>query len=118
MIKERFKEYVTHPVFISLIIWAILILLIPPVFLKYRIKHIRDEYTTENTWNLFLDYDNDRLSEKVSFDLNDVEQTKIIFSKNNKILNQYDLKFQPTDINSVFAGDYNKDGYTDAMFIQ
>jgi hypothetical protein len=111
MIKERFKEYVTHPVFISLIIWAILILLIPPVFLKYRIKHIRDEYTTENIWNLFLDYDNDRLSEKVSFDLNDVEQTKIIFSKNNKILNQYDLKFQPTYINSVFTGDYNKDSY-------
>jgi len=111
MIKERFKEYATHPVFISLIIWAILVLLIPPVFLKYRIKHIRDEYTTENVWNLFLDYDNDRLSEKVSYDLNDVEQTKIIFSKNNKILNQYDLKFQPTHINSVFAGDYNKDGY-------
>ena len=111
MIKERFKEYATHPVFISVIIWTILILLIPPVFLKYRIKHIRDEYTTENTWNLFLDYDNDRLSEKVSFDLNDVEQTKIIFSKNNKILNQYNLKYQPAVINSVYVGDYNKDGY-------
>lgn len=111
MIKERFKEYVTHPVFISLIIWAVLVLIVPPLFSKYRIKHIRDEYTSKNVWDLYLDIDNDNLSEKISLDLNDVEQTKIIVSKDNRILNQYDLKFQPTHINSDFAGDYNKDGY-------
>jgi hypothetical protein len=111
MIRDRLKEYITHPIFISLIIWAILVVLIPPFFLKFRIKHIHDEYTTQNVWDFFLDYDNDKLSEKISFDLNDPEQTKIIVSKNNKILNQYDLKYQPAVISSVYAGDYNKDGY-------
>jgi hypothetical protein len=111
MIKERFKEYVTHPVFISLIIWAILVLVIPQVFSKYRIKHILDEYTTTKVREYFLDYDNDNLSEKISLDLNDLKQTKIIVSKNNKILNQYNLKYQPADINTVYSGDYNKDGY-------
>ena len=84
---------------------------IPPVFMKYRIKHIRDEYTTSKVWEYFLDYDNDNLSEKISLDLNDLEQTKIIVSKDNKILNQYDLKYQPCEITSIYAGDYNKDGY-------
>jgi two-component sensor histidine kinase len=111
MSRDRLKEYITHPVFISFVIWAILVLLIPPVFSKYRIKHIRDEYTSANVWDFFIDYDNDKLSEKISFDLNDSQQTKIIVSKNNKILNQYDLKYQPSEINSVYTGDYNRDGY-------
>lgn len=111
MIRDRLKEYITHPVFISLIIWAVLVLIVPPVFSKYRIKHIRDEYTSKNVWDLYLDIDNDNLSEKITLDLNDVEQTKIIVSKKNRILNQYDLKNQPAEIYSVYTGDYNKDGY-------
>ena len=111
MTKDRLKEYITHPVFISIIIWVVIVMSIPPVFMKYRIKHIRDEYTTRKVWEYFLDYDNDNLSEKISLDLNDLEQTKIIVSKDNKILNQYDLKYQPGEITSIYAGDYNKDGY-------
>ena len=111
MTRDRLKEYIAHPVFISLIIWAILILLIPPMFLKFRIKHIRDEYTSKKVWDLYVDYDKDNLSEKISIDLNDTEQTKIIFKKDNRILNQYDLKDQPADIKSVHNGDYNIDGY-------
>ena len=111
MIKDRLKEYITNPVFISIIIWVVIVMSIPPVFMKYRIKHIRDEYTTRKVWEYFLDYDNDNLSEKISLDLNDLEQTKIIVSKDNKILNQYDLKYQPGEITSIYAGDYNKDGY-------
>src|SRR5450759_4638021 len=111
MTKDRLKEYITHPVFISIIIWVVIVMLIPPVFMKYRIKHIRDEYTTAKVWEFFLDFDIDNLSEKISLDLNDLEQTKIIVSKDNKILNQYDLKYQPCEITSIYAGDYNKDGY-------
>ena len=111
MTRDLLKEYIAHPVFLSLIIWVILVLIIPPVFSKYKIKHIRDEYTSKKEWDLYLDYDKDNLSEKISLDLNDAEQTKIIFRKDNRILNQYDLKDQPADINSVHNGDYNKDGY-------
>ena len=111
MTRDRLKEYITHPVFISLIIWAVLVLLVPSVFLKYRIKHIRDEYTSKKVWDLYVDFDKDNVSEKISLDLNDVEQTKIIFRKDNRILNQYDLKYQPADMHSVYSGDYNKDGY-------
>lgn len=106
------KEYIIHPVFISLILWVILVLLIPPVFSKYRIRHIRDEYTLQNVWEIFSDFDNDKQSEKISLDLNDPEQTKIMVIKNNKILDeQYNLKYQPRANNIFYAGDYNRDGY-------
>jgi hypothetical protein len=111
MTLDRLKEYIAHPVFLSLIMWVILVLIIPPVFSKYKIKHIRDEYTSRNVWDFYLDIDNDNLSEKISYDLNDVEQTKIIVSKDNRILNQYNLKYQPADMHSVYKGDYNNDGY-------
>jgi hypothetical protein len=111
MSRDRLKEYITHPVFISFIIWVILVILVPPVFSKYKIKHIRDEYTSKNVWDLYADNDKDNLSGKISLDLNDVEQTKIIFSKDNRILNQFDLRDQPAEINSVYTGDYNKDGH-------
>jgi two-component sensor histidine kinase len=106
------QEYMTHPVFISLILWVILVLLIPPVFSRYRIRHIRDEYTSQNVWEIFSDFDNDKQSEKISLDLNDPEQTKIMIIKNNKILDeQYNLKYQPHANNIFYAGDYNRDGY-------
>jgi hypothetical protein len=84
---------------------------IPTVFSKYRIRHVRDEYKVPNEREFYSDFDNDRQSEKVSVDLNDPEQTKIIVSKNNKILDQYNLKYQPPLNNIFYAGDYNRDGY-------
>ena len=111
MNKDRLQEYITHPLFISFILWAILVALLPAVFSKFRVSHIRDEYASPKDWIYFFDFDNDHESEKVSLDLNDQGQTKIIFSKNNKILEQYNIKFQPAWKTDVYAGDYNKDGY-------
>jgi two-component sensor histidine kinase len=110
MNKDRLKEYISHPLFISFILWAVLVQFFPPVFSFYRIKHIRDEYTTPNEWIYLFDFDKDNESEKVSLDLNDPGQTKIIFRRNNKILEQYNIKFQPAGRTDVYAGDYNNDG--------
>ena len=49
MIKDRLLQYIIHPVFISLIIWAVSIFFIPPLFSKYRVKHIGEEYTYSKT---------------------------------------------------------------------
>ena len=111
MNKDHLREYITHPLFISLILWAVILAFVPPVFSLFWIKHIRDEYTTPKDWIYYFDFDNDQESEKVSLDLNDPGQTQIIFRKNNKILEQYNIKFQPVGRTDVYAGDYNNDGY-------
>jgi hypothetical protein len=111
MFKVRVKELLIHPIFISLVIWAIIILLIPPRFSRYRIKHIKDEYPSGKVTYLYNDLDSDGRSERISFDFNDMEQTKIIISLNDKIINQYDLRYQPVNLIPGFFEDYNNDNY-------
>ena len=88
------------------------------MFLKYRIKHIRDEYTSKKVWDLYTDYDKDNLSEKISLDLNDVEQTKIIFRKDNRILTSMTLKTNQLKLVPCIPGIIIKMGIRNTMFIQ
>jgi hypothetical protein len=111
MNKLRAKELLVHPIFISLIIWAVLILFIPPFFFRYRIKHIKDEYPPGKVTYLYHDLDSDGRSERISFDFNDMEQTKIIISINEKVIDQYDLRYQPVNRLPGFFEDFNNDSY-------
>lgn len=113
MIKGRIKESLTHPAFISLLIWGVIIFFIPHVFSKYKIKHLKDEYGMINTYYYYVDLDSDGNSERISFDLNDTPQTKIIVSKNGRVMNQYNLRFQPPVENYFYTNDFNSDGYSE-----
>lgn len=116
MNRERIKEYLVHPVFISLILWIIIISFTPPIFKKYRIKLMGDNYTSTKTWNLFSDLDSDKKNEEVSIDLNDSKQTKVIVKKNNKVLNEYDLPGQVQGNFLPYVGDYDVDGFRELYF--
>jgi hypothetical protein len=109
--KSKITSLLIHPLFLSLLLWIVLVLLITPTFNKYRIKLIKKEFTATKTSYFYFDLDSDGISEKVSFDLNDTLQTKIIVSKKDKVLDQYDIRFQPQDISTIYTGDYNKDRY-------
>ena len=110
MISDRFREYIFHPAFISFPLWIIVILLLPPVFSKYSIRHLRD-ITTGLESLLFSDLDSDGNSEVISVDLNDKERTKIIIYKNNRVVEQYNIKYQPNNLTSIMFDDYNNDNY-------
>ena len=111
MNKGRYQDYLIHPAFISFVLWLVVILFIPQLFLKYRIKHVADEYSMVNISYYYYDLDSDGISEKVSFDFNDAERTKIIVSRENKVLDQYNLKYQPPVNSPIYTDDYNRDGY-------
>ena len=111
MIKGKISKFLIHPVFLCLIIWGVLVLIIPLNFSKYRVKHIKDEYTPGKTSYFYCDLDSDGNSEKISFDLNDKEQTKIVVSKNDKIFDQYDLHYQILENEPVYTDDYNNDRF-------
>ncbi len=113
MHKRRLQELFSHPGFISLVIWAALILFIPLDFQKYRITKISEEYLPGKTSTYFYDLDSDGNSEKISVDLNDSKQTKLIVSRGDRILDQYDLRFQVQGQNKLYAGDYNNDGFSE-----
>lgn len=109
MVKIKFHSAFLHPAFISLVIWIILVLLIPVSFSKYRVKKISEEVLRSNVYYFYKDLDLDGNSELITFDLADNEQTKIMVMKDDKILNQYNLKYHPEYIRSLFTGDYNYD---------
>jgi sensor histidine kinase YesM len=110
MIKGRFNEYLTHPGFISLFLWALVFPFVPPLFTKYRVTHISDEYTNLKNRYYYFDLDGDQKSEKILVDFNETQQTKIQVFKGSKIHDQYDLKFLPCSGHCLAAEDYDADG--------
>ncbi len=110
MNKGRIKELISHPAFISLLLWFLIILIIPPVFTKFIVRHLSDEFCKLNTYFYYYDLDGDGNSELLSVDLNDKVQTKIQVKKGNRVIDQYDLKYQPYSGPFINAADYDNDG--------
>lgn len=110
MIKGRFYEFLLHPAFMSFLLWIITILFIPLDFTKFRLTLIQEEFTDTRNKYFYFDLDKDQISEKVLVDLNDTLQTKVQVIKNNRVHDQYNLKYQYWDMGSMYAGDGNHDG--------
>lgn len=108
---RKIKQIITHPALISLIILTAIALTLPLHFSKFRIKHVRDIYTSKESWIIYNDLDSDGNSEEISIDLADKKQTKIIVSSNGKVLDQYNLRFQPNFHQPSLIEDYNLDGF-------
>lgn len=113
MNRGKILDILYHPAFISLIIWLVLVLFIPFSVSRYKIKPISEEVYSRDTYFIYWDLDSDGYSEKISLDLCDPGQTKIIVYKDDKVMDQYDVAYHPSNIQSVFFGDYNSDTYNE-----
>ncbi len=109
MRKGKLFDIIYHPAFISLIIWFVLVLFIPLSVSRYRIMLVSEEAVNPNTYIMFCDIDSDGASERISLDLGDAGQTKVIVYKGDKVMDQYNVAYQPSNIQSVYFGDYNDD---------
>ena len=107
--KVNLSETIYHPAFISLIIWIILVLVVPLSVSRYIVRTVSKDTYPPNVYFNYCDLDSDGSSEKISIDLNDPAQTKIIVYKDDKVMDQYNVAYHPTNIPSVFFGDYNRD---------
>jgi len=112
--KDKLLHFVTHPAFISFLIWFIVILLIPDIFSKYSVK-IVDEVFCSNSVYYFADLDKDNESEKIIFDLGDTEQTKILIQKQDQVFEQFNIKHLPAAGKFYYSGDYNSDGFSECF---
>lgn len=111
MRRARILEILYHPAFISLLIWIVLLLTLPVSFSRYRIKILDEELHSPFTYNLFSDLDYDGSSERISLDICDPEQTKVIVYKDDKVIDQYNVAYHPSNIRSVSFFDYNGDSH-------
>lgn len=115
MYRKNLKEILIHPLFLSLFLWTIITGLLPPLFHKYKIIKIKEEYTSDKNRIYFDDVDQDGTSEKLHFDYHDLLQTKLIISRQDRVIEQYNLKYQPNGFKPIFFGDYNHDGYRECF---
>ena len=106
--KAKLLNLITHPALICFIIWLLIILFLPDIFSKYKVKKLNEIFCS-NSVNFFYDLDADNESEKIHFDLEDSKQTKTIIFKENKIIGQFNIEFQPAPGIFYYAGDYNND---------
>jgi len=116
MHRGKILEVLYHPAFISLTIWILLVLLIPLSVSKYRLKLVSEEVYSPNTYFMYCDLDSDGTSERLSFDLCDPKQTKIIVYRDEKVMDQYNVAYHPSSIQSVYFGDYNDDSLMEIYF--
>lgn len=111
MIKGRINEFLTHPAFISLILWIAFIPLIPDLFDKYKITNLGQEENKVENFRYYYDLDSDETSESITFLLGDPLRSQIFIKRDNKIIDQYNIKYQYNNFNTLFTGDYNGDGF-------
>ena len=112
---SRVKEFFSHPWFISLVIWGIIIFFVRSPFSRYVVKTERVEYLYGYVTIHHIDLDSDGNSETINVDLADAKQTKVIFTRNNRILDEYDLPYQPHGEWVIYPADYNRDGYKECF---
>lgn len=111
MIKGRIIEFLIHPAFISLILWIVIIPFVPNVFSKYRIINLGQEENKIENYKYYFDLNSDGTSESINFIHGDVFRSQVFIKSNNKIIDQYNIKYQYNNFNTLFAGDYNGDGF-------
>jgi len=110
MLKGKTLEFLYHPALLSFVLWIILALVLPFHFPKFRVKILSEEIIPSDIYLYFSDLDNDGTSERISVDMHDSEQIKIIVKKNDRILDQYNIPFSLTNRNSVIFKDFNNNG--------
>lgn len=115
MLRGKTLEFLYHPALMSFVLWIILALILPFHFPKFRMKLISEETIPPRIYLYFSDLDNDGTSERISVDLQDSEQIKIIVRKNDRVLDQYNLPFSLANKNSVIFKDFNNDGFQEII---
>jgi len=113
--KDRLLNLVTHPALISFIIWFIIIFFIHPLFPKYIIKKT-DEKSIRRMTDYYADLDADGQSEKIRVEYGDPQQSQILIYKLDKVVEQYNIKYNPARGIPMFFNDFDSDGYQECYF--
>lgn len=107
---QRLLKILTHPLFIGLLITLAVFYFVPPVFSKYRVKIVENEYIEGNDLYYYEDLDDDQISEKIRFDTNNSDIIKILLYKGSNTASQNNLNYKTANGNYFYFGDFDNDG--------
>lgn len=108
---KRLLPILSHPAFISLILTVITIVLLPPIFNRYKAKLVDKQILPSSQREVFHDLDHDGYSEKLKiFDVYSANSSILIMTK-EKIFHHWPLHKKLFDHGQVYFGDFNNNGY-------
>ncbi len=118
MIKYKIQKasllfYLFHPLTLAFIVWAILAILLPNYFSKYKAEIVNTKRYVDTTKILYHDLDGDTISEEliVNFEKDELVPEIVYFDSKKRVLGQWNLRGNWLLKQKLFFGDYNKNGY-------
>ena len=107
--KKKLLGFVTHPLFISLILTSVLLYITYPLFPKYKADLVKKEKVHSNHFSYFSDLDNDGYSEEIALDKSYKDKLSIIVKSKGSIVDQWIID-GIFNMQELFFGDFNNDG--------
>lgn len=110
-------DILLHPAFLALLFTALIILLIPPVFQKYKVRLVDEKVFVSGDFYTYCDLNNDGESEEIWFIGKPQTHPTLIISEKGKVLDQWNFDgFFPSQKN-YFCFDYNHDSIKEVFFL-
>ena len=114
--KNKLLFILTSPLLISLILSLALLLLLPPMFPKYKADLIKKVKSNKTYFDEYCDLDNDSYSEKIHLDKSYINRTSIIVYTKGAVIDQWNFK-GVFNMQNLFYGDYNNDGMKEIFLL-
>jgi len=102
-----------HTLFISLILFVLLLVVHPFEMEKYKVQPIEKNQAGKHAYEVFSDLDSDGISEKIRFsNFHNTKFSSVLVFKKGKVLDQWNFEGQVDRRSFTYCtGDYDKNGY-------
>ncbi len=107
--KNKLLLIFTNPLFLSLVLTIILLLILPPFFPKYNIDLNKKEKRAPNDYTHYCDLNSDGFSEQISIMQGYENRTSILVREKGVTVDQWSFRGNLT-MQNLFFGDFNNDG--------
>jgi len=114
--KNKLLLILTNPLFLSLVLTVVLIILLPPFFAKYKIDLLKKEKSIQSNSIHYCDLNSDGYSEEINILKGFENRTLIIVREKGVIVDQWSFKGTLTMTN-LFFGDFNNDGFKEVYIL-
>lgn len=116
LMKNKLLYILTSPLFISLILSLALLLILPPMFPKYKADLIKKLKSNKTQLDEYCDLNNDGYSEKIHLSKSYINRTSIIVYTKGAVIDQWNFK-GVFNMENLFYGDFNNDGLKEIFLL-
>ena len=118
--KANYLKYFSHPAFIALIMSLIIIILLPPIFVKFQAQLIKERLLQGNNRIYYCDLKNDGTSERIHLANNNQSGIPIIivYENDGSFICDWTLPDPWILRSDLYFTDFNNDGFNNTQDVR